>query len=80
MENIYEPQLMIVEAITQEAPDIKTFRLVFQDERVQENFTYQPGQFGVLSVFGFGEAPFGLASSPTRGGYVECSLKRVGKA
>jgi NAD(P)H-flavin reductase len=79
MASIYEPYLMDLEAITQETPDIKTFKLAFQDEGVQERVTFEPGQFGVFSVFGSGEAPFGIANSPTRGGYVECSVKRVGK-
>jgi sulfhydrogenase subunit gamma (sulfur reductase) len=79
MESIYEARLMTVEAITQETPDIKTFRLAFQDDSVQKDFKFQPGQFGIFSVFGYGEAPFGIASSPTRAGYIECSLKRVGK-
>ena len=79
MENIYQAQLMTVEAITQETPDIKTFRLVFQDDDLRESFSYKSGQFGIFSVFGYGEAPFGIASSPTRPGYIECSLKRIGK-
>lgn len=79
MESIYEPQLMTVEAITQETPDIKTLRLVFKDNGARGEFDFGPGQFGLLSVFGQGEAPFGIANSPTRKGYVECSIKRVGK-
>jgi NAD(P)H-flavin reductase len=70
---------MIVEGILQETSDIKTFKLAFQDKETQEEFEFQAGQFGVFSVFGRGEAPFGIANSPTRGGYVECSVKRVGK-
>ena len=79
MESIYKPHSMTVESIIQETPDIETFRLRFQDERVRETFTFQPGQFGLLSVFGRGEAPFCIANSPSRASYVECSLKRVGK-
>jgi sulfhydrogenase subunit gamma (sulfur reductase) len=33
----------------------------------------------VFSVFGRGEAPFGIANSPTRDEYIECSVKRVGR-
>ena len=79
MDNIYQAQLMVVDAITQETPDIKTFRLAFRDDRIRGAFTFGAGQFGLFSVFGHGEAPFGLANSPTRAEYVECSLKRVGK-
>jgi NAD(P)H-flavin reductase len=79
MESIYTPYLMRVDAITQETSDVKTFRLAFQDEAVRETLSFEPGQFGVFSVFGQGEAPFGIANSPTRGGCIECSVKRVGK-
>lgn len=79
MENTFLPHLMTVERIVQETPDIKTFRLTFQDDRVDGEFSFQPGQFGIFSVFGQGEAPFGFANSPTRAGYIECSIKRVGK-
>jgi len=79
MENTYLPNLMTIEGIVQETPDIKTFRLTFQDGNVGKGFSFQPGQFGVFSVFGQGEAPFGFASSPTRPEHIECSIKRVGK-
>jgi NAD(P)H-flavin reductase len=79
MDALFEPQLMTIEDIIEETADIKTFRLVFQDQRLKEGFSYESGQFGIFSVFGYGEAPFGLASSPSRSGYIECSIKRVGK-
>jgi NAD(P)H-flavin reductase len=79
MENVYQPYLMTVEAITPETPDVKTFRLRFQHDDPQQGIAFEPGQFGMFSIFGRGEAPFGLASSPTRGPYIECSIKRVGK-
>jgi NAD(P)H-flavin reductase len=70
---------MTIESITQETSDVKTFRLKQQQDNSQRDITFQPGQFGVFSIFGQGEAPFGLANSPTRGEYIECSIKRVGK-
>ena len=33
-------------------------------EKDRERFTYVPGQFAEVSVFGKGEAPFGMASTP----------------
>ncbi len=38
----------------------------------------QPGQFVELSLFGMGEAPFGVATSPTRGGTFEIAIRNVG--
>lgn len=79
MENIYLPHSAIVREIISETPDIKTFRLTFEDERLQKSFTYLPGQFVEFSVYGVGEAPFCLASSPTRPGQIKCTIKKMGK-
>ena len=77
--NIYLPHLATIESITDETPDIRTFRLVFQDEGVRENFTFRAGQFAEYSAFGAGEATFCIASSPTRKGYIECCFRAVGR-
>ncbi len=79
MKDIYLPQLAIVKEIQSETLDIRTFKLVLQDAGLQESFTYKSGQFIEFSILGKGEAPFCLASSPTRKGYIECSIKRMGK-
>ncbi|MCK4419656.1 FAD/NAD(P)-binding protein, partial [Candidatus Aerophobetes bacterium] len=68
-----------VKEIISETADIKTFRLTFEDERLQKSFTYLAGQFVEFSVYGVGEAPFCLASSPTRPGQIECTIKKMGK-
>jgi sulfhydrogenase subunit gamma (sulfur reductase) len=75
---IYTPFAARVQDLRMETREVKTLRLVFQDEKVAEDFTFQPGQFVELSVAGEGEATFCLASSPEEKGYVECSVKRVG--
>ncbi|MCE5314248.1 MAG: FAD/NAD(P)-binding protein [Armatimonadota bacterium] len=76
--NPYEPKLAVIEKIIEESWDTKTFRAVFQDETLLDSFTYEPGQFQEVSVFGVGESTFCLTSSPTRKGYIEFSVKRFG--
>jgi len=78
-ENIYKPSLMTVKQVIEEAPGIRTLRLIFQDEERGKNFAFKAGQFGEYSAFGDGECPFCIASSPTRKGYIECSLQLAGK-
>ena len=39
---------------------------------------HKPGQFVEVSVFGVGEAPFSISSSPTRRGVFELGIRRVG--
>ncbi len=78
--NPYIPKLTTIEEIIQEndANDLKTFKLVFKNPEDAEKFDYIPGQFAELSVFGVGECPIGIASSPTEEGFLLFTVKRVG--
>ena len=80
--NQYVPKIAVITDITQETAGeraIKTFRTVFADKRVQEGFAYRPGQLCMLSVFGKGESMISITSSPTRSGFLEFSVMRLGK-
>ncbi|MFC1715072.1 FAD/NAD(P)-binding protein [Candidatus Poribacteria bacterium] len=79
MKNLYTPELTRVKDITIETRDVKTLRLEFDEEKMREGFSFTPGQFVELSVPGVGEATFCLTSSPRAKGYIECSVKRIGK-
>ena len=80
MENPYVPFLMKIEEIITETEDerIKTFVLAFAREEDKERFAYMPGQFAEISVFGKGEAPFGMASTPTLPERLEFSVSKIG--
>lgn len=69
---VYQPEILEIIDIFEETPDVKTFRLSCE-------ISYKPGQFGLYSVFKEGEAAFCISSSPTQKGYIECSVKKVGK-
>lgn len=58
--------------------NVKTFKYKFLDDQFREKFSFKPGQFMMVTVYGVGEAPFGFASSPTEKDYVEFSVKEVG--
>jgi len=77
--NIYTPDLAIIEKISDEAEGIKTFTLEFKDPEIKESFDYRPGQFVELTIFGVGEAPISITSSPVNKGYLELSVAAVGK-
>lgn len=61
-----------------ETHDIKSFRLKFLNTEDEAKFKYLPGQFSELSIYGKGESPIGIASSPTEAGYVEFTVQRAG--
>lgn len=80
MSNPYIPDLAAIRKIIteNEVNDIKTFELVFQDPEAMKNFRYRCGQFAEISVFGAGECPIGIASSPMDEDYIQFTVKKVG--
>ncbi|MDR2520601.1 MAG: FAD/NAD(P)-binding protein [Bacteroidales bacterium OttesenSCG-928-I14] len=78
-ENVYIPRLLVIDKIVQEAPGIKTFRLIFNDKTKANEFSFKTGQFGEYSVFGEGESTFCIASPHTRNEYIECTFRKIGR-
>ncbi len=70
------PQLAVITDIRTQTPDVKTFRVVGADGKV--NFDHEPGQCAMLTLPGIGEAMFSITSSPTNTEYKEFSIKRCG--
>ena len=79
LEESLVPRIVRVDGIRDETPDIRTLRLVFEDEVLRESFTFEPGQFCLISVFGMGEATFCISSPPGWRGFFEVSVKDVGR-
>lgn len=80
MKNPYLPLPMKLVKNFTETEDklIHTFTLQFLSEEDEKSFPYMPGQFAEVCVFGKGEAPFGIASSPTEPGFLKFSVAKVG--
>ncbi len=72
MSNPYIPKKVEILGVLDESRDVKTLRL---DVR---NSKHEPGQFMELSVFGYGEIPVSISSSPTLRDYIDLSVKNVG--
>ncbi len=77
--NPYLPQVATILETVQETPNIKTFRVRFDDESAMAAFRFKPGQVGQLSVFGVGESTFVINSPPTRMEYLQFSVMRAGE-
>ena len=78
MNNIYLPEITEITKVTDETYDTKTFTLRLADADRQNAFDYRPGCFFEVSVFGVGEAPFGVSSTPTRKGTFDITVRAVG--
>lgn len=79
-QNPYLPIKMklIKNLVETEDRNINTFTLEFLNKEDEANFKYMPGQFAEISAFGHGEAPFGIATSPTEPGVLKFSVAKVG--
>jgi len=80
LNNPYIPNLAAIKKITieNEANDLKTFELAFNDPQAMGDFKYKCGQFAEISVFGAGECPIGIASSPMDEDRIQFTVKKVG--
>ena len=73
--HLYEPFRCRIESVADLTPVEKLFRLVRLDG---QPFGQKPGQFMMVSIGGFGEAPISVSSSPSRGAYLELGVRRTG--
>ncbi len=81
MHNLYQPFKVKIAKIEELSKDVKLFQL----KKAQGDFTkdkeglvFAPGQFVLVSNFGYGEAPFGAASSPYEDSFIDLVVRRVG--
>jgi sulfhydrogenase subunit gamma (sulfur reductase) len=77
--NPYLPEIATVVQIIQETPNIKTFRIRFDDPTIQESFSFLPGQVGQLGMFGIGESTFAITSKPSEKDFIQFSVMRAGE-
>lgn len=79
MSNPFLPRPAVILDIIDENPQIKTFVTSFRDEMFNRCFTYEPGQFMMVSLAHHGEAPISISSTPTRPGTLHLSVRRAGR-
>jgi sulfhydrogenase subunit gamma (sulfur reductase) len=80
MKNPDRPTPLVVKGANVETMDrmLRSLELSFVNEEDEKAFRYTPGQFCELSVLGKGEAPFGIASSPTEKGSLKFTINKAG--
>jgi len=81
MENPYLPMPVVLKQTTFEndARDVKTFDLVFENPEHAKSFAFVSGQFVMVSINGVGEAPFGIASCPMDADAIQVTVKKYPK-
>jgi sulfhydrogenase subunit gamma (sulfur reductase) len=75
---IYVPDVARITRIEEISPTEKVFKIVFDDEEKRNSFSFKPGQFIELTVFGLGEAPFSIVSNPTNRDFFKLCIRNTG--
>ncbi|MCB2182730.1 MAG: FAD/NAD(P)-binding protein [Desulfobulbaceae bacterium] len=77
--DLYLPKSAEIIDVTEENSQIKTYILSFIDKEFNDSFAPQPGQFVLLSVPHYGEAPISFSSTPDENGRFHLSVRKAGK-
>ena len=77
--NPYRPWPARITSITELTATEKLFEFRLVDECIRNAFHHEPGQFVELSIFGVGEAPISISSSPSKSGFIELCVRRAGR-
>jgi NAD(P)H-flavin reductase len=56
----------------------KLFHLRIVDDKQRKQFSFLPGQFLMVEVPGYGEAPISISSSTSNRGYIELCIRKAG--
>jgi len=73
-ESPYVPKMARIVAAEQMTETERFFRLEMEGNPL----AYEPGQFVAVTVFGIGEAPISICSSPTQGDAFELTVRSIG--
>lgn len=78
-DNPYMPEIATVTDVVHETRNIITLRLALDRKDAMEEFDFQPGQVGQISVFGAGEATFVINSPPSQKEWLQFSVMKTGE-
>jgi NAD(P)H-flavin reductase len=67
-----------IEEIRVEVPGVATYDLVFDNPDVAAAYRFQPGQFNMLYLPGFGESAISISSDPARKGRLSHTVRAAG--
>lgn len=77
--NPYQPDEAVIVERIQEAPDLFTLRLKFTDSTIQNEYTFEPGQFNMLYLYGVGEIAISIVSDPEDSHIIDHTIQVLGR-
>lgn len=75
---IYVPDIATIVDMKDLSDTEKMIAIKIDDDKKREGFNFLPGQFVEVTVFGVGEAPFSIPSSPNNKEYFELCVRKIG--
>ncbi len=79
MTNPYLPQRACVIERIQESRGLFTLRLALCDAAQQQAYSFEPGQFNMLYLYGVGEIPISIISDPIDEHIIDHTIRAVGR-
>jgi NAD(P)H-flavin reductase len=76
--SLYVPFIATITDIKKLTQTEKQFTIKIDDTKKRKEFCFLPGQFVELTVFGIGEAPFSIPSSPNNKDFFELCIRNIG--
>jgi sulfhydrogenase subunit gamma (sulfur reductase) len=77
-DSLYAPFIATITDIKKLTQTEKQFTIKIDDAKKRKEFHFLPGQFLELTVFGIGEAPFSIPSSPNNKDFFELCIRNIG--
>jgi sulfhydrogenase subunit gamma (sulfur reductase) len=77
MMNEYYPNLAIIKEIKKQTINTNTFVLKFTDQKIADMFSWEPGQFMMLSILGIGESAISI-SGVENDNLINATIRNVG--
>lgn len=81
MKNLYLPLKATVTQVEELSENVKLFRfkkVMGRFARNHDSLAFIPGQFVMVGLWGYGEAPFGILSPPAEDSFMEILVRKVG--
>jgi len=75
-QDLYDPLISKISKVEQLTYSEKKFEINLPDNMV---LNHKPGQFVQVSIFGYGEAPISICSSPTKSPSFELTVRKTGR-
>lgn len=77
--NPHQPHEAIILERIQEGPNLFTLRLKLTDQKLQDAYEFEPGQFNMLYLYGVGEIAISIVSDPVDSHIIDHTIRVVGR-